>query len=68
MEELSERFLIGNIALVIQEIVPEAGIEQVPREVLLAAAVEVNGHPVLKQLVIGKFFVVVRVAVAEEVP
>ena len=68
MEELFEGLLAGNVPFVVEEVVPESRIEQVPDEVLLAAAVKVHGHPVLQKFVVGKFLVIVRIAVAEEIP
>ena len=51
-----------------QKQVPEAAVEQVQRGVLHAAVVPVHGHEVVQRLLAGERLVVMRVAVAQEVP
>ena len=53
---------------VVQELMPEAGVEQVERGVLHAAVVPVHGAPVILRLVGDERLVVVRVHIAQEVP
>ena len=65
---LHVRLLAGNNALIIQELVPEAAVQQVERGVLHTAVLPVDRHPVLERFLGCKLLVVVRVAVAQEVP
>ena len=53
---------------VVEELVPEAGVEQVQRGVLHAAVVPVHRAPVLLRLVRDRLMVVVRIHIAQEVP
>ena len=53
---------------VMQKQVPETAVEQVQRGVLHAAVVPVQGHEVVQRLLAGERLVVMRVAVAQEVP
>ena len=62
------RLLGGHNADVIQELVPETAVQQVQGGVLHAAVVPVHGAPILERLLAGDGVVVLRVAVAQEVP
>ena len=64
MEKLFERFLAGNKSFIEQEVVPETRVEKVSYKMLLSAHIKIDGHPVFQQIVICKFFVVVRIAVS----
>ena len=68
MDEFLEGLLDGAEALVVEVAVPDAGVHQVANGVLGTADVEVDGKPVLEELVVRELLVVVRVDVAEEVP
>ena len=60
--------LQGTTPMIIQELMPEAAVQQVERGVLHTAVVPVDWHPVLERFLGCKLLVVVRVAVAQEVP
>ena len=60
--------LSGHHADVIEELVPEAGVEQVQRGVLHTTVVPVHGRPVVQRLLGGQGLVVVGVHIAQEVP
>ena len=62
------RLLGGHNADVIQELVPETAVQQMQGGVLHAAVVPVHGAPILERLLAGDGVVVLRVAVAQEVP
>ena len=62
------RLLGRHDADVIQELMPEAAVEQVERGVLHAAVVPVDRAPVIQSLLGGERLVVVRIHVAQEVP
>ncbi len=64
---LRPAFLRHN-AEIPQELVPEARIQQVKRRVLHAAVIQIDRHPVLELLRIGERLVIVRIAIAQEVP
>ena len=51
-----------------QEQVPEPAVKQMQSGVLHASVVPVHGHEVIQRLLAGKFLVVMRIAVAKEVP
>ena len=53
---------------VVEELVPEAGVEKVQRGVLHAAVIPVHRAPVLLRLVRDRRLVVVRIHIAQEVP
>ena len=53
---------------VVEELVPEAGVEKVQRGVLHAAVIPVHRAPVLLRLVRDRLMVVVRIHIAQEVP
>ncbi len=54
--------------LVIEEFVPETGIQKMQRRMLHAAVVPVNRQPVFQRLPAGKRLVVFRINVAEKIP
>ena len=66
------RFAYGSVrrhnADVIQELVPEAAVQQMQRGVLHAAVVPVDRRPVFERFLGGQRLVVVRVHIAQEVP
>ena len=53
---------------VIEELVPEAAVQQMQRGVLHAAVVPVDGQPVVELLAVRQTLVVMRIAVAHIVP
>ena len=65
---LHVRFGRRDKAAVIQELMPEARVEQVQRCVLHAAVVPIYGQPVFQFVIVRKRLVVVRVALAQEIP
>ena len=58
----------GHYAYIIEELIPEAGVEQMQRGMLHASVVPVHGHPVFEGFTACKLLVVVGVAVAYEIP
>jgi len=60
--------LVRDRADIVEEQVPEAGIEQVQRGVLHAAVVPVDRQPVLKLFPAGEVGVAVRIGIAQEIP
>ena len=69
---LRRALLIGlrriDLAEVVEEVVPETGINQVARHMLHAAVVPVDRHPVVNLLSVRELLAVMRVAVAKEIP
>ena len=61
---------LGGVDLVevVEELMPEPGVEKVPRHVLHAAVVPVHGHPVLHLLLIAEHLIVVGVDEPEVIP
>ena len=53
---------------IVQEQMPEAAVQKVQRGVFHATVVPVNRHPVIKRLPGSKLLIVMRVAVAQEIP
>ena len=62
------RLFCGNYADVIEEAIPESGIDEVAGNMLHASVVPVYGKPILHSFIGRESFVVVRVAVTDEVP
>ena len=58
----------GHEAEIVEEMMPEAGVDQMAGNVLHTAVIPVNGHPVAELVHIGQRLGVVGVDVAEEVP
>ena len=58
----------GHIALIVQEPMPEPGIQQMQRGVLHAAVIPVHRQPVLQFVHGGEFLVVVGIDIPQEVP
>ena len=62
------RFRTGNYTLVIQELVPETGIQKMQCGMLHTAIVPVNRHPVVQSLLAGQCVFIVGICVAKEIP
>ena len=65
---LGIRLLGVDDADVVEELVPEAGVEQVERGMLHAAVVPIDGAPVLLGFLGDRRLIVVRVHIAQEIP
>ena len=65
---LSIGFLGGHNADVIQELVPEAAVQQMQRGVLHAAVIPIDRAPVFERFLGAQRLIVVRVHIAQEVP
>ena len=57
-----------NNPLIIEELMPESGIEQMQCRVLHTAVVPVNRHPVFQRLCACECLVVVRIGITQEIP
>jgi len=62
------RFLCRHDADVVEELVPEPGVQQMQRRVFHAAVVPVDGRPVVERFLGRERLVVVRIHVAQIVP
>ena len=62
------RFRVRNHADIVQEVVPETGVEQVQSGMFHTAVVPVNRSPVFERFLACKRIVVVRVHIPKEVP
>ena len=65
---LGVRLLGGNNADIVQELVPEAGVQQVQRGMFHAAVIPVDRRPVFERFLACKRLIVVRIHIAQEVP
>ncbi|MNS52788.1 hypothetical protein D3C72_855150 [compost metagenome] len=68
VEELLEGLGRGDVAEVVEYLVPEAGVQEVHDRVLRAADVQVDGQPALLGLLAHELLVVVRIHEAQVVP
>ena len=65
---LGIRLLGGDNTDIIQELVPEARVQQVQSRVLHAAVIPVNRRPVFERFLACKLLIIVRIHIAQEVP
>ena len=68
IEEAGEWFVIVNDAHVTQCFDEETGIEQMHHGMLGTAGIDIDRHPLLELFLAEGLFVIVRIAVAEEIP
>ena len=61
-------FRTEHHTLIVQEFVPETGVQQMQRGMLHTAVVPIHRHPVLKRLLAGKGLFVMRIYIPQEIP
>ena len=60
--------LSGHHTDIIKEFMPEAAVEQVERGMFHAAVIPIHRRPVFKRFLGGKRFIIMRIAIAQEIP
>ena len=65
VDQLLERLLLAHVTAVVEELVPETGVDQVAGRVLRTADIEIHVAPVFIRLAADEHLVVVRIHIAQ---